>query len=150
MGEKTSNLNTYKAQLSKVEGFRSEAKIRDFSITIDEPEKLGGTNKGPNPIEVLLASLAGCLDFTGTIVADQMGYQLKDFQLEVEGDLDPRGALGKADVPIGFQEIRVYVKNIEGIPDEEKAEFIEQIQTRCPVDNTLEEGVEIKVSHRDG
>ncbi|MFP4001990.1 MAG: OsmC family protein [Thermoplasmata archaeon] len=147
MGEKSSNLNTYKAQLSKVEGFRSEAKIRDFSITIDEPEELGGTNKGPNPVEVLLASLVGCLDFTGTIVADQMGYQLKDFQLEVEGDLDSRGVMGKPDVPVGFQEIRVEVKNIEGIPEEEIPEFLEQIENRCPVDNTLEEGVEIKVSY---
>ncbi|MBS3790696.1 MAG: OsmC family protein, partial [Candidatus Thermoplasmatota archaeon] len=140
-------LNTYKAQLRKKSGFESEATIRDFSITIDEPEKLGGTNKGPNPVEVLLASLGGCLDFTGTIIAEEMGYQLKDFELEIEGDLDPRGVTGKADVPMGFQEIRVHVQNIEGIPEEKIPEFIEKIQKRCPVDNTLEKGVEVEVKH---
>ncbi len=146
MGENESNLNTYKAKLEKDEGFRSIAKIRDFTITIDEPEGLGGSNTGPNPVEVLLASLGGCLDFTGTIVADQMGYELEDFKLEVEGDLDPRGVLGKAEVPIGFQEIRVHVHNIEGVPEEKISEFIEEIQERCPVDNTLVEGVDIEVT----
>ncbi|MEF8834735.1 MAG: OsmC family protein [Candidatus Thermoplasmatota archaeon] len=145
MGKNSSKLNTYKAQLDKVEGFQSETTIRDFSITIDEPEKLGGSNKGPNPVEVLLASLGGCLDFTGTIVAEQMGHSLEDFQLEIEGDLDPRGVKGEADVPVGFQDIRVHVKNIKGIPEEKIPKFIEEIQNRCPVDNTLEEGVEIEV-----
>ena len=149
MGEKRSKLNTYKTHLKKDEGLRSKATIRDFSITIDEPEKLGGTNKGPNPMEILLASLAGCLDFTGTIIAEEMGYELQEFELEVQGDLDPRGAMGKADVPMGFQEIRVDVKDVKGIPKEDIPEFIEKIQNRCPVDNTLEDGVEIKVSHRD-
>ncbi len=145
MGEKTSKLNTYKAQLRKKGGFESEAKVRDFSITIDEPEKLGGTNKGPNPLEVLLASLGGCLDFTGTIIAQEMGYQLEDFELEIEGDLDPRGVKGKADVPIGFQEIRVEVKKVEGLPEEEIPKFLKKIQNRCPVDNTLEEGVNVEI-----
>ncbi len=144
MVEKRSKLNTYKAQLRKKGGFESEATIRDFSITIDEPERLGGSNKGPNPLEVLLASLGGCLDFTGTIIAQEMGYQLEDFELEIQGDLDPRGVTGKADVPVGFQQVRVDVKNVEGIPKEKIPEFIEMIQKRCPVDNTLEEGVEVE------
>ncbi len=146
MGERRSKLNTYKARLKKKDGFESEAKVRDFSITIDEPERLGGTNKGPNPLEVLLSSLGGCLDFTGTIIAEEMGYILEDFELEIQGDLDPKGVMGKADVPIGFQSIRVDVKNVEGIPKEKVPEFIEKIQKRCPVDNTLEEGVKVKIN----
>ncbi len=146
MGEKRENMNTYKAALGKEGGFESEIKIRDFSITIDEPERLGGTNKGPNPVEVMLGSLGACLDFTGTIIAKQMGYELKDFQLEIEGDLDPRGVKGEADVPAGFQEVRVEVKNIEGIPEGEITEFLEAVERRCPVDNTLEKGVDVKIS----
>ncbi len=146
MGEKGSKLNTYEAKLNKIDGFQSEAKTREFSITIDEPERLGGTNKGPNPLEVLLASLGGCLDFTGTIIAEEMGYQLEDFELEIQGDLDPRGVMGKADVPIGFQNIRVEVKKVEGIPEEKIPKFIEEIQNRCPVDNTLEDGVQVEMN----
>ncbi len=146
MGEKSADMNTYEAQLEKRGGFESEIKIRDFSITIDEPERMGGTDKGPNPVEVFLGSLGACLDFTGTIVAKQMGHELKDFQLKIEGDLDPRGVQGKADVPAGFQDIRVSVKNIEGIPEEKVPEFLETIERRCPIDSTLREGVDVKIS----
>ncbi len=138
-------MNKYKAVLEKKSGFESEVKMRDFTITIDEPEKVGGTNKGPNPIEVLLASLVGCLDFTGTIVAKQMGYELEDFILEVEGELDPRGVMGKPDVPAGLQSVKVVVKEVKGIPEEKKSEFLETVQERCPVDNTLANGVSVDV-----
>ncbi|MFW6040669.1 MAG: OsmC family protein [Thermoplasmatota archaeon] len=59
MGERKAKLNTYKAELVKKRGFESEATVRDFSITIDEPERIGGTNKGPNPVEVLFVRLEG-------------------------------------------------------------------------------------------
>ncbi len=139
-------MNTYKAKLNKKGRFESEVQIRDFSITIDEPERVGGTNKGPNPVEVLLGSLGACLDFTGSLVAKEMGYDLEDFQLEVEGKLDPRGVRGDEDVPAGLQEILVKVTEVEGIPEDDIPEFLETIEKRCPVDNTLKEGVEVDIS----
>lgn len=145
MGDEGSFLNTYEARLEKKSGFESEVKIRDHIITIDEPESLGGTDKGPNPVEVLLCSIVSCLDFTGTIVAKDMGHELKNFTLEVEGKMDPRGVMAKADVPIGFQTIKVKVKEIKGIPEDEIPEFLESIQDRCPVHNTLKEGMEVEV-----
>ncbi|MFW6040670.1 MAG: OsmC family protein [Thermoplasmatota archaeon] len=75
-----------------------------------------------------------------------MGYELKEFKLEIEGDLDPRGVMGKADVPIGFQNIRVKICKIKGIPEEEIPVFLQKVQKRCPVDNTLEKGVEIEIN----
>jgi len=141
MGEKRKDLNEYKAVLNKQQGFESLVKIRDHSITIDEPEKAGGTDKGPNPVEVLLSSVVGCLDFTGTIVAKEMGYKLEEFELTVEGGLDPRGVMGKADVPVGLQYIRVEVINIKGIPEEKIPEFLKEVEARCPVRNTLKDEV---------
>lgn len=139
-------MNTYKAKLKKKGGFESEVQIRDFSITIDEPKRVGGTNKGPNPVEVLLGSLGACLDFTGTLVAKEMGFELVDFQLEIEGKLDPRGVMGDESVPVGLQGIRVKVTKIEGIPDEDLPSFLEAVEKRCPVDNTLEDGVRVEMT----
>ena len=43
-------------------GFRSEAKIREFGpMASDEPDALGGTDTGPNPVEQVLAALGTCL-----------------------------------------------------------------------------------------
>lgn len=44
------------------EGVRSVANIRGKQIVIDEPASLGGTDQGPNPVELVLAALGGCLN----------------------------------------------------------------------------------------
>lgn len=136
---------TFEAEVEKKEGLECEAKMREFSLTIDEPEKLGGTNKGANPVEVLLSSLGGCMSIVGTVVAKEMDLELEDFNLKVEGDLDPRGFQGTADVPSGFQEIRVKIEEIEGVPDEKMDEFIERIEKRCPVEDTLGKSLEVEI-----
>ncbi len=136
---------TFEAEVDKKEGMECEAKMRDFSLTIDEPENLGGTNKGPNPVEVLLSSLGGCLSIVGVVVAKEMGLELGNFDLKIQGDLDPRGFQGTADVPAGFQDIRVKIEEIEGIPEEKMEEFIEGIKKRCPIEDTLERSLEVQI-----
>lgn len=49
-------------------------KAGKFSITIDEPENMGGENAGPSPVQVLLMSLAGCLNVTGHQIAKEKNY----------------------------------------------------------------------------
>ncbi|MEF8874545.1 MAG: OsmC family protein [Candidatus Thermoplasmatota archaeon] len=121
-------MTTFEAETEKKQGFECEVNIRNFSITIDEPEQLGG-----------------CPDFTGSIVAQQMGYELNEFEMHVSGDLDPRGVRGKADVFPGFQDIRVKIKSIEGVPKEKLPDFVEKIEKRCPVSDTLRRNLEVKI-----
>ena len=139
------NMATFEVEVERNEGMASEAKMGDFSQIIDEPKHLGGTDKGPNPLVLLLSSLGGCLNIAGNVVAKEMGLELEDFIIKIEGNLDPRGFQGKADVPSGFQEIRVKIDEIEGVPEEKMDEFIEEIKNRCPVEDTLERSLEIEV-----
>jgi len=46
-------------------------------MTIDEPDNLGGTDAGANPVEYLLAALSGYLNVVGHLVAREMGINLK-------------------------------------------------------------------------
>ncbi|MEI7980226.1 MAG: OsmC family protein, partial [Bacteroidota bacterium] len=41
-------------------GMAFKAEVNGFSIMLDADEKVGGTNQGPRPKPLLLASLGGC------------------------------------------------------------------------------------------
>ena len=55
-------MNTiFKATAKKLpEGLQVETTARNFKILLDEPEDLGGTNKGLNPVEAVLSALGAC------------------------------------------------------------------------------------------
>ena len=98
----------FSADLRQVEGLRSETKIRQFSLTVDEPPALGGTDAGPNPVELVLAALATCQEITYRAYATALGIPLESVSVKLEGSLDLRGFFGvKDDVRAGYSEIRV-------------------------------------------
>jgi uncharacterized OsmC-like protein len=51
---------TFSADSHQVEGLRCETNIRHFNVTVDEPESIGGTDAGPNPVERISTALASC------------------------------------------------------------------------------------------
>ena len=55
---------TFESVSLLTDGLRSDVKLRDHRLTIDEPESLGGTDAGPNPVELILASLGSCQEIT--------------------------------------------------------------------------------------
>ncbi len=119
------------------EGVASVADINVKQVTIDEPENLGGTDQGPNPVELILAGLGGCINVLVSSFAKLHGVELKGSRVHVEGDLDPDGFLEKADVRPGFQEIRYQIE-IDSPSAPEKIEaLIEHVERVCPVKDTL-------------
>ena len=75
----------------QVENLRSEAKIRQFSLTVDEPPALGGSDAGPNPVELVLAALATCQEITYRAYATALGIPLDSVSVKLDGVLDLRG-----------------------------------------------------------
>ena len=53
-------ITTFKADVHHVAGLNVTATSTHHTITVDEPESLGGTDKGPNPVELLLDALGSC------------------------------------------------------------------------------------------
>lgn len=117
---------------------RTDVSVRDLTFSIDEPEKLGGTNAGPNPIECVLGALAGCLNVIGHLVAREMEFDIHSLQMHIEGNLDPLAYLGKKpDVRPGFKEIRVSVDIDSTASPDTLREWAKAIEVRCPVSDNL-------------
>jgi uncharacterized OsmC-like protein len=76
-----------------------------FELDADEPEVLLGQDKGPNPVEYLLAALSGCLTSSLIYQAAANGSEVRGVESRQEGDLDLQGFLGlPEDVPVGYKE----------------------------------------------
>lgn len=83
---------------------------KDFTIKVDEPHEICGTNQYPNPQETLMAAMNACMMATYVAAAAINGVELEDVRIETEGNIDLRGFLGiDAKVPAGYDEIRYTV-----------------------------------------
>ncbi len=124
-------------------GVSSDAVSGTHTVRIDEPPELGGENTGPNPVELVLSALGGCLVVLLAAFAPHHGVELKGASVSVEGDLDPDGFLGRADVRPGFSEIRYHLHVESPSPEEKVQALIEHARSACPVQDTLS-GVPVK------
>ena len=126
--------------------FVIESDIRGHKVVIDQPANAGGTDTGVTPLELMLASLAGCIGSIGRIVAMQKRIELRGMNIKVEGPLDTDGLLGKPiDGRVGFEGITVTVDVDADMTDEEKVAFIHEVDARCPVSENLLNGTPVSV-----
>jgi uncharacterized OsmC-like protein len=119
-----------------------------FSMVIDEPPSLGGTDDGPSPIQVLLMSLAGCLNVTGHEVAKQKGLKLNGMEIKIEGVMNPCAFIGCSfEERAGFQQIQVTVEaDMPGASQEEIDAWLEETENRCPVTDNIRADTTISVT----
>lgn len=125
-------------------GVYVESSARNFKVSMDEPAGLGGTDKAMNPVEMLLSSLGGCMSICAAAFAKACGVDLKGYSVDIEGDLDTDGFLGKdPSVRKGYQEIRCTMHIDSPSPKENIEKLVRMIEERCPVSDTLK-GVHVK------
>lgn len=119
-----------------------------FKLIIDEPKMMGGTDEGPSPIQVLLMSLAGCLNVTGHEIARQKGLKLNGIKVKIEGVMNPCTFIGCSfEERAGFQNILVNVEaDMPGVSDDDKAAWLEETEQRCPVTDNIKADTTVKVT----
>ena len=142
-------LATFEASSRQIDGLRSEVKTRHFTLTVDEPTELGGTDRGPNPVELTLAALASCQEITYRLYADSLGIPLDGVAVTVSGDIDLRGlfAVDEAVRP-GFQTLRVEV-NLDSPADETDLQRLRQaVDQHCPVLDLLKHATPVSLQAR--
>ncbi len=131
----------------QVEGLRSEAKIRQFSVTVDEPPSLGGTDTGPNPVELVLAALATCQEITYRAYATALGIPLEAVSVKLEGTLDLRGFFAvKDDVRAGFSGINGVVSLKSSASAADLAKLKDVVDAHCPVLDILRAPVAVDIA----
>jgi uncharacterized OsmC-like protein len=138
-----------RAESRNMDGFESRVRIRDFELVIDQPKGFEGSNRGPKPSEVLLASLAACQEITWRLYADALGVPLDGVRVELTGVQDLRGFLGVDDeTPAGFQEISGTVYIDSPADDSEVARLRREVDAHCPVLDDLRRPLKVTLDCR--
>ncbi len=149
----------FRATNKWIDGTHCRGTIKDFygglkeddcrpavDYEMDEPPVLLGNNEGRNPVEYLLVALSGCLTTSLVAHSSAKGIKIKAVASRYEGDLDLRGFLGLSeDVPVGYQEIRIYFKIDADVSEEQKAEMVRMAQKYSPVFNTIAKSAPVSV-----
>lgn len=139
-------VETFRATAHLQQGMVVKAKSRSFEITIDEPKSLGGTDEGMNPVELVLCALGACQSIVARVYSRKFDVNLEDFWVEVEGELDTDGFMNKSDVRRGYSDIRYNIHIKTDAPKERVEEFVAFIERTCPVGDTIENPVKLKLN----
>jgi putative redox protein len=116
------------ARRQRPDGYAHTVAIGDHELTIDEPTDQGGDDDGPNPQELLAASLAGCTAITIEMYAKRKGWDLPNVEVEADYEQGERGAPTKFTLTIRLP---------DGLSDEQ-IERLGVIAAKCPVHRTLD------------
>ena len=118
---------------------------RRFSIDIDEPRELGGSNSFANPQDHLIAALNACMTVGYVAQCAVRGITLESLAIETNGEIDLRGFLGiDPSVPQGYENLS-YTVRIKGNGTKDQfAEVHKAVIATSPNFYNLSQLVELK------
>ncbi|AMM54550.1 OsmC family protein [Pyrococcus kukulkanii] len=111
---------------------KTKVKAGNYEIIMD---KLGG--EAPSPIEYVIAALVGCINIVGHMVAKDMGFEIKNLEIEVTGIFNPAKFMGQNGDRAGFKSIKAIVKVDADVDEETLKEWLKRVEERCPVSDNL-------------
>ncbi len=117
--------------------FTTTIRAGNHTFVCDEPASAGGSDKGPKPHDILLASLGACTCITIRMYASRKGWDLK----EVTADLRMERSIENG---IQTTHITESVSLTGNLDPEMRARLIE-IGNRCPVQKTLGPAVQVTI-----
>ncbi|MBO8158974.1 OsmC family protein [Thermosyntropha sp.] len=109
------------------EGIKSIAEVAGQKVIMDSPVESGGTGEGPTPLQILPASLGGCIIAMIAIVGKKKRMEINDIKVKVEANIENGNV----------KEIKYQVKVDANAPEDQIEKLIEQAAAICPVKNAL-------------
>ncbi|MDZ7839811.1 MAG: bifunctional alpha/beta hydrolase/OsmC family protein [Gammaproteobacteria bacterium] len=110
----------------------------DHELPADEPEKNGGTAKGPDPYELLLMSLGACTSMTLRMYANHKKLPVEDIQVRLKHERVHARDCAECESSDGYvARIDRVVSYTGELTGEQHQRFL-AIADKCPVHKTLE------------
>jgi uncharacterized OsmC-like protein len=127
------------ATSEQIDNLHVKAQVNGFEVECDEPESIGGSGKAPNPLQLLVASMANCLELTAMMFFSLMGLDVSAVKVKVQASYDKRRIILKQDDTLpGLYDIKYtwYITANESQHTIESA--LKRVEESCPVKWTLQ------------
>ena len=130
-------------------GLIQEVVAGTHHLVADEPTKLGGTDAGPTPYDLVLAGLGACTSMTLRLYARRKQWDLQDVEVRLtHGRIHARDC-DDCDKESGFVDVIERTIEIHGELDSEQRERLMEIADKCPVHRTLVNEIRIRTTAVD-
>lgn len=120
--------------------------IGEHQIFADEPITFGGTDQGPTPYELLLASLGSCTAMTLIMYAKRKHWHLGDIHVTLTHNRVHAKDCELSEKETGLIDVIERHIEIQNDLGQENMERLRQIADRCPVHKTMSQGPVIKTN----
>ncbi|MFH2055202.1 MAG: OsmC family protein [bacterium] len=133
-----------KIKVKLIEGTKIELETRGHRWIADEPEKLGGTDQGPNPYELLLGALGACTAITLSLYAQRKNLPLEGVEIIYEHQKVHAEDCAECESDdTGLLDVVRSTATISGKFDAATRQRLAEIVSRCPVHKTLERAIRV-------
>jgi putative redox protein len=112
-------------------------------LLVDEPVAVGGADAGPNPYELLLASLGSCTAITLRMYADRKGIPLTRATIRLRHDRIHAEDCAKCETERGMLSRITREIELDGDLDDDQRAKLMVIADKCPVHRTLSSEIAI-------
>jgi len=130
-------LGTARADAALIGDQASEVKHGTYSLVSDEPTAIGGTDKGPTPLDYFMASIGFCENVTFARYAALNDLDFDSLQTTVRGHWDRRGQADSSTTEPIFLDFVVETK-LTSTGSVEKIKKVTRIaHKRCPMHSTI-------------
>jgi uncharacterized OsmC-like protein len=150
----------FRAQNKWIDGTENHTTVREYygackthtrtkphTFVKDEPPVLLGNDNGANPVEYLLAGLAGCITTSLVAYASAKGVKIDSIESTLEGEIDLQGLFQLGDnINPGYDGINISFKIESDASDETLQELIDLAKKVSPVANTISRPTPINVT----
>jgi putative redox protein len=130
-------------------GFAQAIVVGRHRFAADEPERLGGTDTGPNPYDLIAAALGACTSMTVSLYARRKQWPLEAVTVTLRHSKVHAADCANCETKDGMLD-RIEVEiELRGDLDEEQQRRLLDIANRCPVHKTLTSKVDIRTTLRN-
>jgi putative redox protein len=118
--------------------------VGGHKLSADEPVAAGGTDTGPNPYDLLLASLGSCKSITVTLYARRKAWPLESVTVRLQhGKIHADDCESCESKDVLLDRIDCELSFSGPLSPEQRTRLLE-IASRCPVHRTLTSEIEIR------